>query len=88
MLPKLKFVQYFANSLFYAWPNHIWNKKDMFPCSGFHNLILKFSVLDQLSEQMKKNTSFKCQGTKVVIFSQLLFLIIIISHDLELSRKL
>ena len=49
----LKYVQYFADSLFYAWAIHLWNKKDMSPCLFFQNFIWKFSAFDQFSKNIK-----------------------------------
>ena len=52
-LPTLKYFQYFAYSLIYAWAIHLWNKKDMSPCLFFQNLILKFTAFDQFSRNIK-----------------------------------
>ena len=54
ILLMLKYTQYFAYNLFYAWAIHLWNKKDMSPCLFFHNLIWKFLSFDQLSKQMEE----------------------------------
>ena len=53
ILPILKYFQYFAYSLFYAWAIHLWNKKDMSPCLFFQNHILKFTAFDQFSRNIK-----------------------------------
>ena len=42
--PHWNFVQYFAHGLFYAWTVNLWNKKDMSPCSVFHDPIEIFSI--------------------------------------------
>ena len=51
----------------------------MSPCSFFHNLIWKISVSGQFSGHIQ---SLKCLTKIVVIIIQLLYLILIIAHDL------
>ena len=50
-------------------------------CPDFHNLVWKFSAVDQFSEQMSSISSLN--NCYLVSF----FLILIIAHDLKPSRK-